>query len=104
MLTEDQLEELWLKLISRLTIKRAHDSTAQTYCSRYVCPMCAKEWLSFYNESTHILCEKKKNSHNLPLCQSDFIHTQKQTHMDMCTSCISENKSINLQFSSVLFI
>lgn len=82
MLTEDQLEELWLKLISRLTIKRAHDSTAQTYCSRYVCPMCAKEWLSFYNESTHILCEKKTHttSHSVKVISS----TQRNRHTWIC--------------------
>lgn len=33
-LTEDQLEGLRLELISRLTIKRAHDSAALTYCCR----------------------------------------------------------------------
>ena len=51
-LLEAQLEWLRLKLISRLTIKRAHDSTAQTYYHRYVCPMCAEGWVSLHKGST----------------------------------------------------
>lgn len=43
---EDQLEGLRLELISRPTIKRAHDSAAQTYGCRYVSPVCAQGWHS----------------------------------------------------------
>lgn len=42
--TEDQLEGLRLELISRPTIKRTHDSAAQTYCCRYASAVCAQGW------------------------------------------------------------
>lgn len=53
-LSEDQLEGLGLELISRLTIKRAHDSAAQTYCRRYVSPVCAEGWhFPLHSSGTH---------------------------------------------------
>lgn len=74
-LTEDQLEGLRLELISRLTIKRAHDGATQTYCCRYVSPACAEGWHFPLNTVVHTSMftregkKKKKNAtFNLAAC------------------------------------
>lgn len=52
-LSEDQLEGTEAGAHSRLTIKRAHDGAAQTYCCRYVSPVCAQGWFFPFRAAVH---------------------------------------------------
>lgn len=90
-LLEDQLEGLMLRLISRLTIKTAHDSSAQTYYHRYVCPMCAVGQLSLHNRSA-LTTQANTASH----CLSKWWHPIRQGYKHTCTCCVSRNIKVNL--------
>lgn len=88
------LEGPRLRLISRLTIKSACDSTAQTYCHRYVSLMCAYGMVFLFIMAAHRDTQAKSASLNFVI----RWYPRTQTYMSVCTCCMNRIK-VNVLFA-----